>query len=239
MSNLRRILSNLLAVVAGLSVAVCILTVAGVLLMSADLSWLPAVRLVPQQDERQARFAARFQRQQEAAVADEDVGPVRCVLTPWNGPAPNDDPAPDLRLELTNTATESVCLWYTSGAECHVTFLIYREPHAICGSFCYGTLSPLPVGFNAKTNRPEPLPPVLTLQAGETYSAGVRLLDLRNGCSGPGAAGAFQLEAVFLYEDIEGYPVAGQRFVARSQSVGIVVGKSEDETRLSWRLHRP
>jgi hypothetical protein len=237
MSNLGRILSNLLIVVAGLLVGVGVLAVAGVLLVSSDLSWLPD--LGPKPNQRQARFAARFYRQRDAAAASEDIGPISCVLTPWSGPSPNDDPAPDLRLELANTSAAPVRLWYTTGVECHVTFLVYHEPRFVYGSFCLGTLSPAPAKFNAKTNRPEPLPPVMTLEPEETYATGIHLRDLRNGCSGPSGPGNFRLEAVFLYEDIEGYPAAGQRFIARSQPVEIVVGKLDDDKRPSWRLRQP
>jgi hypothetical protein len=236
MSALRRKLSLLLQVAAVLLLAAGILAVAGAALMSSDLSWLPNITLNSKRDEWQARFAARFRRQRDAAAASDDVGPLRCGLRRWNEPPLNDDPAPDLLLELTNISEESVRLWYLSGAECHVTFVVLSEGRSINGSFCYGIRSVLPVGCNPKTHWPEPLPPVLSLHPGETYATGIHLHDLRNGCSGPTTPGVYQVEAVLLYEDIEGFPEAGQRYRARSQPVAIeLVGRMQDG-RCAWQL---
>src|SRR5581483_848338 len=141
--------------------------------------------------------------------------------------------------ELANTSTEAVRLWYLTGAECHITFLLRHKEHGICGSITYGNRPHPPVVLNRKTGRPEPLPAVLTLQPGDTYSVGIYLHDLRDGCSGPGAPGSYLLQAVFLYEDIEGFPQSGQRYAARSTSVAIDVRSRLNDGRLDWHVALP
>jgi len=175
----------------GLGVGVGVLLTAGVLAVvwsylttSSSLPSLGFFALGPKPDAWQVQFAARFFRQQDAAAVQEDLGPVRCRLAPWQGVAEGNEPPPDLRLELTNTSTDPVQLWYVTAPHCHVTFLVREEAGGVLGSFCFGNYWHATVGGDPATGRPKPLPPVLTLQPGETYEAGIRLSDLRNGCSG-------------------------------------------------------
>ena len=108
MSELRRKLSNLLGVAVGFMLAAGVLGVIWCHLVTSDLSWLPNFNFTSKREQLLRRHASRFQRQRDAAAVEKDVGPLRCTLTPWTGPALDADSAPDLRLELTNTSDEAV-----------------------------------------------------------------------------------------------------------------------------------
>jgi hypothetical protein len=74
------------------------------------------------------------------------------------------------------------------------------------------------------------------LQPGETYAAGISLPDLRNNFSWPSRPADYQLEAVFLYDDLNGFPEADQHYVARSRPVAIRLVALEGGGRAGWFL---
>jgi hypothetical protein len=101
-------------------------------------------------------------------------------------------------------------------------------------SFQWGTLSSQAVGIEA-AGRPTTLPP-LTLKPGETYTAGIWLTCLRDGCLGrPEKPGVYRVEAVFVYSDLGGWPAPDQDVVARSGAVEVVI-EPDDDMKTSWRL---
>jgi hypothetical protein len=236
MSDIHRKLSSLLQTAVVLLLAAGVFAVVCLYLGTSDIPLPAAFIMGRKQDPWQMRYAARFNRHADAAAVRSDTGPLRCRLVTWTGPAQDGGVAPDVRLELTNVSAEPVLLWYASGLECHVTLVVRREGDMVVGSFCLGYLASLPASFDSKTGRPQPLPPVLTLLPGETYSSGIRLQDVGNHSSGPSMPADYELEAVFLYEDLNGFPAADQHFVARSRPVAIRLVQVEGRGWPAWVL---
>jgi hypothetical protein len=174
----------------------------------------------------------RFRRQQDALANGADVGPIRCSLTPW--PDRAGDHPPDLRLELSNSSDSPVTIWYTTWPHSHVTVLVRDEARKIVEQFHWGSLSSVAVGID-DAGRPTTKLPTRTLQSGETYTAGIYLSTLRDYLDV--SPSRYRLEAVFVYDDLGGWPELGQHFVARSGAVGVEVGERDaGDTKRPWRL---
>lgn len=234
MCDLRRVLSNLLAVVVGVVVAFGVL--AAVLLVFAEHSRPMLRRLIWESDPDGGRTPQqafdRFRREQEDIAGAADRGPIRCRLEPWTE---DGEHPPNLKLSLTNASTEPVTLWYHTWLHAHVTFLVRNKDRKAVASFHWGTLSSLAVGVDPQTGRPSTPVPTRTLKPGETYTAGIYLSSLRDYLDVP--PGVYRLEAVFMYGDLGGWPAADQDFVARSGTVEIAV-EQDDDKKPVWRLAR-
>jgi hypothetical protein len=234
MSQLRRILSNSLTVFAGVLTVAFVLLVA--LIIAGDdlrpLWW----RFISESDRDSARSPQamfdRYRRQQQDIASGADRGPMRCTLEPWPG---DNVEHPDLRLSLTNTSAEPLAMWYYTWPHSHVNFLLRDPDGKPVASFHWGMLSSQAVGIDG-AGRPTTRLPTLTLQPGETYTAGFWLTSLRD--YRPVPPGNYIVEAVFVYHDLGGLPDGEQRYVARSEGVWIVV-EPEDDKYPVWQLARP
>jgi hypothetical protein len=126
-----------------------------------------------------------------------------------------------------------VTIWYYTWPHAHVTFLVRDLDGKGVASFHWGTLSSQAVGIDT-TGQPTTKLPTLTLQPGETYTAGFWLTSLRDYLPVP--PGNYIVQAVFVYHDLGGLPAPEQRFVSQSQAVTVDVEEPKDDKKLSWRL---
>jgi hypothetical protein len=171
----------------------------------------------------------RFRREQDDIARGGDRGPIRCTLAPWPDRAGGHPP--DLRLELINGSDEPVTIWYYTWPHAHVTFLVRDGAGKIIAQFHWGTLSSQLVTLDPATGRPAGPVPTKTLHPGEAYTAGIYLGTLRDYLDVP--PGRYRVEAVFVYDDLGGWPDGEQRFVARSGGVEVEVGVGESDGKVS------
>jgi hypothetical protein len=233
MSDLRRRVSNLLAVVVGVLLAAAVI---GVLLLSFSDHLRPLLSRFVSESEPTVgpppEAFERFRREQDDIAHGEARGPIRCSLSPCSDGGAH---PPDLKLSLTNTSSEPVTLWYTTWPHCHVTFVVRDLDGNIVASFHWGTLSSPAVSLNSQGKLVAPLP-TQTLKAGETYTAPIWFSSLAEYCPVE-KPGVYSVEAVFMYSDLGGWPQQDQDFVARSEGVEIEVGDPQEGDKFrAWRL---
>jgi len=232
MSDTRRKLSTLLQVVVGLVLAVAFLVVVWLTLrVPLQVLWFRFISESEPTAGPPPEAFERFRREQEDIAGAADRGPIHCRLEPWTE---GGEHPPDLKLSLTNTSAEPVTLWYYTWPHAHVTFLVRDEDEKGVASFHWGTLSSTAVGID-DAGRPTTKLPTLTLNPGETYTAGIWLSSLRDYIDV--RPGHHRVEAVFDYSDLGGWPAANRDFVARSKPIEIEVSGPQSGDRFrAWRL---
>jgi hypothetical protein len=222
--------------VRGLLCLAMLLLFAGVAGVLASRHFFPGRVVTPARNQTSWQDVRDHQRE-EAAHRGEEIGPICCRLTALP-PAEDGGQQPDLRLELMNVSEKPVSLWYSTWPYSHVTFVVLDGNGEIVGEFHYGSLSSQLVLINSATGRPDParLPPVLTLQPGETYSAALFSDVIGKYCDGPAVSGRYRLRAVFSYKDVGGFPSPNQRMLSRSNCLPVRIGARGDANQADWNL---
>jgi hypothetical protein len=162
---------------------------------------------------------ARWEQERCDAAAElcklDERGPVRCRLEYSDLDRDAKTGNSGLTIRLTNASDGPIDLWYQAyGLLAHVTFVL-RDPDGwVVGTFCYSVLS------SRAMDRPDG---VVALEPGQSHDVSA-LLSI---AAGRGyrklKPGRYVLQAVFDYRDFNGYPVPGQRFVARSNRLPVLV----------------